>query len=197
MFKILKYGFLDLIRSNWLILYTLFYFVVALGVLITNGDVSKSIISLLNVIVIIIPLIAAIFGVIYYYNSREYIEMFLAQPMRRLDIFLGQFLGLALSLSVRYLQSSGRSSADISLVEYEEYPLEKFALASTLLNPIDLSRIFIMLKFDTAALFGYTGAIFNKFFDSDLGVVLAACALLAWCFIPLLLILRKAQRKDF
>lgn len=260
MLKILKYSFLDLIRSNWLILYTLFYLAVTSGVLFANGEISKSIISLLNVIVIIIPLIATLFGVIYFYNSRDYIDMLLAQPIKRITIFLGQFFGLVLSLTssflvgmvipfiaVGLLQSEyivqflfliiagvsltlifsslayllGLSNDNklkgfgfailiwlffaiiydgivvLSLVQFEEYPLEKFTLVSTLLNPIDLSRIFIMLKFDTAALFGYTGALFNKFFGSNLGVITTGVSLFVWCSLPVLLIIRKSNLKDF
>ncbi len=38
----------------------------------------------------------------------------------------------------------------ISLVVFNEYPLEKFSLIATMSNPIDLSRILILLKLDIA-----------------------------------------------
>jgi hypothetical protein len=37
------------------------------------------------------------------------------------------------------------------------------------LNPIDLGRILFLMKFDIAALMGYTGAVFQRFFGSGLG----------------------------
>jgi len=85
----------------------------------------------------------------------------------------------------------------LAMIKFEEYPLDKVSLIASLFNPIDLSRIFIMLKFDTAALFGYTGALFHQFFGSNLGVVLAGFALLVWCFVPVLIILAKSNQKDF
>ena len=54
----------------------------------------------MNIIVVLTPLIGTIFGVMYYYNSREFTELLLAQPIRRTDIFLGQYLGVAISLSL-------------------------------------------------------------------------------------------------
>lgn len=260
MIKILKYSFLDLIRSNWVLFYTIFFLVISFGLLVANGEVERSIVSLLNIIVILIPLIATVFGVIYYYNSRDFVEMLLSQPVKRYQIFLGQFLGLSLSLSFSFVVgitlpfiSSGLVGSAFSLkfiyliaagtfltfifcgfayylalkndnrlkgfgfaillwlflaiiydglfvillVKLEDYPLESFSLISTMLNPIDLSRVFILLKFDTAALFGYTGALFQKFFGSYWGILLSGVALFVWSAIPLILILSKASKKDF
>ena len=50
MIKILKYSFFDLIRSRWSYIYFLFYLVITFTLLFLSADVSKSIISLLNII---------------------------------------------------------------------------------------------------------------------------------------------------
>jgi Cu-processing system permease protein len=39
--------------------------------------------------------------------------------------------------------------------------MEKFTLLLSALNPIDLGRIFMMLKMDVSALMGYTGALYK------------------------------------
>lgn len=107
MLKILKYSFLDLIRSRWVFIYALFYFLFAMALFWLSGDFSKVIISLMNVILVLVPLIATMFGVMYYYNSREFTELLLAQPIRRTHIFLGQYLGVALALSLSLLLGLG------------------------------------------------------------------------------------------
>lgn len=85
----------------------------------------------------------------------------------------------------------------LSLIVFEDYPLETFSLISSMLNPIDLSRILIMLKLDVAALLGYTGAVFNKFLGTTLGVGVAFMALIFWIILPLTAYLKIATKKDF
>jgi Cu-processing system permease protein len=85
----------------------------------------------------------------------------------------------------------------ISLIVFQEYPVEKFAIFLSTLNPVDLSRILIMLKLDLSALMGYTGALFQKFFGTSLGIIISYSALLIWSVIPVLLILNISKNKDF
>jgi Cu-processing system permease protein len=82
-------------------------------------------------------------------------------------------------------------------VTWSDYPLELPLLGLTLLNPVDLGRVLLLLQFDNAALLGYTGAVFERFFGSALGITVSASALLAWCAIPLWLAGRRFLRKDF
>ena len=63
MLKILKYSFYDLIRSRWSYVYFLFYLALGFVLLFLNNDVSKAVITLMNVIIVLIPLIGTIFGV--------------------------------------------------------------------------------------------------------------------------------------
>ena len=67
----------------------------------------------------------------------------------------------------------------------------------TLFNPIDLSRVLIMLKLDISALMGYTGAVFNKFLGTGLGMTVAFGTLLLWVILPVFMFIRKAERKDY
>ena len=260
MFKILKYSFYDLARSRWSYIYFLFYLILALVLLFLNNDLSKAVITLMNVIIILVPLIGTIFGVMYYYNSREFTELLLAQPIKRSSIFLGQYLGISISLSFSLLFGIGipfvvyglfNSGAIwdftlllltgvfltfifvalaftislnnenkikgfgyavllwlfmaviydgiflMSLVIFEEYPLDKLSLLGTMLNPIDLSRTLILLKLDISALLGYTGAVFKQFFGTQLGYFISIMVLCFWTVIPVFRILRKAKYKDF
>ncbi len=260
MIKILKYSFYDLMRSKWSYIYFFFYLFLGFVLLFLNNDLSKSIITLMNVIVVLTPLIGSIFGAMYHYNSKEFVDLLLAQPLKRRTIFLGQFLGLSISLTLSLVAGLGIPflsygifmSVDIfdfisilivggvltfiftaisynialanedkikgigfailawlftaviydglfliSLVIFEEYPLEYFALGASVFNPIDLSRILIILKLDISALLGYTGAVLQNFFSTSVGMLITSIMLLLWMLIPLRMIVSKSKKKDF
>lgn len=259
MIKILKYCLADLLRSRWSLIYLIFYLLLGFVLLFLNNDLSKAVITLMNVVVVLTPLIGTIFGVMYHYNSREFTELLMAQPTKRSWIYMGQYLGIALSLAMSFviglgvpfllygLFKSGEvfnfvmllvsgtmltfifvglsvtialfndnklkgfgyailmwlffaviydGLVMISLVVFGDYPLDKFALTSSLLNPIDLSRILILLKLDISALLGYTGALFQKFFGSGLGMTISCFALLIWVWVPFQLGKYRFSKKD-
>ena len=64
-------------------------------------------------------------------------------------------------------------------------------------NPIDLSRILILLKLDISALLGYTGAVFKDFFGTMVGSLTSLSVLFLWVCLPLLNIMRVVKKKDF
>ncbi len=260
MLKILKYSFYDLMRSRWSYVYFLFYLALGFVLLFLNNDLSKAVITLMNVIIVLVPLIGTIFGVMYFYNSKEFTELLLAQPLKRSSIFLGQYFGVASSLTMSLVLGLGipfllyglfMSDAIwdfslllvtgafltfiftalafnialsnenkikgfgyavllwlflaviydglflLSLMVFEEYPLDKFSLLASMFNPIDLSRTLILLKLDISALLGYTGAVFKKFFGTNLGLVLSIVVLLIWTVLPIWRLAHKSKRKDF
>jgi Cu-processing system permease protein len=214
----------------------------------------------MNIILLLNPLIAAVFGALYYYNSREFTELLLALPLRRSSIFTGKYLGLAMSLALSFVMGCGipflvfgiylteqvqeflvllftgtmltlifsalaflvsvRFDNPIKgfgaslflwllltliydgvllllLMLLEDYPVDRFALAMSLLNPVDLSRILIMIQLDISALMGYTGAVFIKFFGTWRGMAISAFVLILWAALPVLLFLQQVSRKDF
>jgi Cu-processing system permease protein len=79
----------------------------------------------------------------------------------------------------------------------QSYPIERTLIVLSMLNPIDLSRIVVLLQLDIAALLGYTGAVFQRFIGTALGVALSLSSLVVWIVLPLLLALRTFRRKDF
>jgi Cu-processing system permease protein len=257
--KILRYEFHNTIRSKWVVLYTLFFFVVGYSLFTFSGDVNKAYISLMNIVIIVIPLVSLIFGAIYLYNSREFIEMMLSQPIDRRSLFLGIYFGTAIPLSAGYvigitipfvlfgkiqeqfegivvllligaaltfiftaiaffisiLQDDKAKGLGFSIIlwlvlsviydgfvlfivyTFSEYPLEKIIIALSIINPIDLGRILFLIEFNISALMGYTGAVFQKFFGSSLGVIISIICMFVWILVPLFLSTRFFQRKDF
>ena len=105
-------------------------------------------------------------------------------------------LGLAILL---WLAATALYDALLVLVatSFSNYPLELPLIGLTLLNPVDLGRVLLLLQLDTAALMGYTGAVFERFFGSLLGAGIVALTLVLWCVGPLLLAHRRFVRKDF
>ena len=54
-----------------------------------------------------------------------------------------------------------------------------------------------MLTFDYAALMGYTGAVFQKFFGTALGVGISALSLGLWTVVPFLVGQQAFRKKDW
>jgi Cu-processing system permease protein len=84
----------------------------------------------------------------------------------------------------------------VFLFAFSDYPLEKILIAITAFNPIDLARILILLQLDIAALMGYTGALYQQFFGSGLGVAFTLFMLMFWFLAPLWISLRVFKNKD-
>lgn len=80
---------------------------------------------------------------------------------------------------------------------FSEYPLEKTLLALSIANPIDLARVILLVQSDIAALMGYTGAVFNRFFGTILGVGIAGFSLILWLATPFYFGLNRFRKKDF
>ncbi|MEP7344929.1 MAG: ABC transporter permease subunit [Gemmatimonadaceae bacterium] len=258
--KVVRYELANVARNRWVIAYAVFFFVVSDVLLRLGGSGPRALLSLLNVVILLIPLVTIVFGTIYWHSSREFTELLLAQPVERYAIFHGLFAGLVVPLSVAYVvgvtiplllhraidaQTIGPLAlmlmAGVALtaifgavavligglvedrlrglgmalgiwllltvaydgvvmavtVAFADYPLEGPMLALTFLNPIDLARVLLVLRFDVAALMGYTGAVFLRWLGGWQGTALAIAGLVAWTLLPGLLALRAFKRKDF
>lgn len=100
MFKLLKYALYDMLKSRFAIIYTVFLALVAISVYQVSDDLGKVSLSLMNVMIMIVPLIAAVFATTHFYNNLEFIELMLAQPVKRRNVFLSQLLAVMLMLSL-------------------------------------------------------------------------------------------------
>ena len=83
------------------------------------------------------------------------------------------------------------------LILFKDYPTENLAIVLTFLNPIDLSRVMIMLGLDISALMGYTGAVFLDFFGTMKGIPVSIISVLCWIILPTYALIRQAKSKDF
>lgn len=105
--KIIKYVMLDILRSKIVLGFTLFLLLISLSVFNLEDNPDKGMLSLLNIILIIVPLVSIIFSTIYIYNSAEFIELLVSQPLRRINLWLSIFIGLSVSLSLAFLAGCG------------------------------------------------------------------------------------------
>ncbi len=250
----------SLLRGKWVIGYGLIFLILTDTLLRFGGGGPETLLSLSNVMLLFIPLVGMIYGILYIYQSREFVELLLTQPINRRVLYWGLFLGIATPLMAAFIIGSmlplawhgilmidGTASAMVlglggvltlifvslgfvfGLLFYEDrikgfgftiviwlflailydglvlllvfmfgnYPLEQFVIAVSMLNPIDLARIMVMLEFDVSALMGYTGAVFNRFFGTAMGITTAGAMLLVWLSVPMWIGLNVFRKKDF
>ncbi len=105
--KIIKYVIADILRNKIVLAYTGCLLAISLSVFSLEDNSTKGLLSLLNIILIIVPLICIIFSAIYIYNSAEFIELLVSQPLKRKAIWMSLFIGLATSLSIAFLVGIG------------------------------------------------------------------------------------------
>ena len=255
MLRISKHIISDIIRNKIIAAYTIFLFAVTLGLFQIEDDAGKAVLSLLNIILIVVPLISLVFSAIHYYNYLEFVELMVSQPVSRTVIIMSQFTGTTFTLICAFLIGTGipicfyqfdettmsllfsgvvltiifssighlvsvtsRDKARgigvtlmiwfyfsliydglilLLLFALSDYPVEKFTLVMSSLNPVDLARIFVMLKMDVSALMGYTGATYKDFFGSSTGTLFSGSILILWAVVPLLFAIRAFRKKDF
>ena len=254
MFKLSRYVLYDILRNRIVIAYAVFLLIISFSLFRMEENSSRAMLSLMNIVLIVLPLVSLVFTTIHYYNSYEFIELMLAQPLSRTRILLSEFSGVCMSLlsafwlgvgvplliyspdetgfallftgtaltvvftSIAFLaavKSKDKTKGIgfalllwfyfsliydglvlLILFAFSDYPMEKFTLLLSALNPIDLGRIFIMLKMDVSALMGYTGALYKDFFGSGTGLLFTGGIMLLWAVIPLLLAIKIFKRKD-
>lgn len=252
--KIIKYVITDILRNKIVLVYTLFLLVASFSVFGLEDNSNKGLLSLLNIILIVVPLVSIIFSTIYVYNSAEFIELLVSQPLKRKTIWLSLFTGLAASLCIAFFIGAGipvlifqANSIGVTMLligtllsiifvaiamlatvktrdkakgigaaimlwlyfsllfdglvlfllfQFADYPMEKPMIAISAMNPIDLSRILILLQLDVSAMMGYTGAVFKDFFGTTSGLLFSFAVLLLWIVLPVWYANRKFNTKD-
>jgi len=107
MLKISKYVLYDILRNRVMLGYTAFLFIVSLSLFQMEENSSKAMLSLLNIVLIVVPLISMIFSTIHWYNSYEFIELMLTQPISRKKVLLSEYAGISSSLVTAFLIGVG------------------------------------------------------------------------------------------
>lgn len=136
--KIIKYVLYDILQNKIIIAYSLFLLLVSISFLSLENDSGKGTLSLLNIILIVLPLVSIVFSTIHFYNSYEFIELLIAQPLPRNKILLSEFLGVCIALLMAFAIGVGLPIAMLSFTQ---------AGAMLLLSGALLTVVFTSLAF--------------------------------------------------
>lgn len=252
--KIARFILFDILKNKIVILYTILLFIISWSVLGLDNNYTKATLSLLNVVLLVVPLVSIIFSTIYVYNSSQFIELLLSQPVPRAKVWFNLFLGLSTALILAFLIGCGipillyssietgasllitgiflsiiftslamlaaitsRDRAKgigvsifiwmffaiiydgillVLMFQFADYPIEGIMATIAAINPIGLSRIFVLLQLDVAAMLGQAGAIFRMVFGSGGGMVISIIILAIWTMVPFLWSLIMFNKKD-
>ncbi|ANE50866.1 ABC transporter permease subunit [Flavisolibacter tropicus] len=107
MIKISKYVLYDILRNKVTVAYTIFLLAVSFSLFQMEENSSKAMLSLLNIVLIVVPLISMVFSTIHWYNSYEFIELMLTQPISRKKVLFSEFAGVSTSLLTAFFIGVG------------------------------------------------------------------------------------------
>ena len=252
--KIARFILFDILKNKIVIFYTVLLFIISWSVLGLENNYTKATLSLLNVVLLVVPLVSIIFSTIYVYNSSQFIELLLSQPVSRVKVWSNIFLGLSAALVLAFLLGCGipillyssietgfsliligillsiiftsfamlaaiasRDRAKgigisifiwmffsiiydgillVMMFQFADYPIEGIMATLAGLNPVGLSRIFVLLQLNISAMLGYSGAVFQQVFGSGGGMGISMLVLLIWATVPFVLSLIRFNKKD-
>jgi len=141
--KVIRYALRDVVRSRWLVGYALFFLAATDALLRFGGGGSSALLSLMNVVLLLVPLVGTVFGTMYLYDAREFTELLLAQPVRRDQLYVGLYVGLALPLSGGFVAGLVAPF----LVHGVDDPAQWRLLAALALTGVALTCVFVGLAF--------------------------------------------------
>ncbi len=107
MYRIIRIIFIDILRNKIVVAYTLILALLSWSSFALEDNSSKGMLTILNVILFTVPLVSILFSTIYLYNSAEFIELLLSQPVKRKKIWLSLFFGLSLAMVLAFIIGAG------------------------------------------------------------------------------------------
>jgi len=141
--RIVKFIFLDILKNKIVVIYTVLLAAFSWSAFSLEDNSTKGVLTLLNIILLIVPLVSILFSTIYIYNSAEFIELLLSQPVQRKTIWRSLFMGLSSSLLVGFFVGAG-----IPLLVYAPFNIGIMMLAIGCI----ISVIFVAIAFLSAIL---------------------------------------------
>jgi len=138
MMRILKYVAVDILKNKIVIAYTIMLALFTWSAFSLEDNAAKGVLTILNIILLTVPLVSVLFSTIYVYNSNEFIELLVSNPVKRGMIWKALFTGLSASMVIAYLIGTG-----IPLLIFVNF---KTALVMILSGAL-LSAIFVSIAF--------------------------------------------------
>lgn len=143
--RLLRPALREAVRGRWLLGLALTLAVIGELLIRFGGGGSTTLVSLLDVVLVITPLAALVVGTMQVHNAREVTELLLAQPVARPTLFTGLFLGTALPLGAALTGGLLAPFAWHGLISGEfALRLLAFVVATTLLVLIGTALAFVI-----------------------------------------------------
>jgi Cu-processing system permease protein len=105
--RIVKLVLIDIFKNKIVLAFMLILALLSWSSFALEDNAAKGMLTILNVILFTVPLVSILFTTIYLYNSSEFIELLLSQPIQRSKIWKSLFAGVSLSLLGAFLIGSG------------------------------------------------------------------------------------------
>ena len=105
--RIIKIIFFDILKNKTLLVYTVILGLLSWSSFGLEDNSSKGLLTILNVILFTVPLVSILFATIYLYNSTEFIELLLSQPLKRTKIWMSLFFGLTSAMVLAFIVGAG------------------------------------------------------------------------------------------
>ncbi len=99
---VLRAQWREVSRDRWILAYAILVALLTEAVLRLSGTAPRALAGLLNVVLLLVPLMTAVFGVTYWHAARDFTELLLAQPVARARLWWGLYLGLAAPLAAAF-----------------------------------------------------------------------------------------------
>jgi Cu-processing system permease protein len=162
--RIIKYVVLDILKNRILLAYAGLLALFSWTAFSLEDNSAKGVLTLLNLMLLTVPLVSILFSTIYIYNSAEFVELLVSQPIRRTKIWTALFAGLSVSLGLAFLVGMG-----IPVMIFVDTPLAIILLGTGVLTTL----IFVSIAF--------LGSILSRDKARGIGI-----AILLWLFFALL-----------
>jgi Cu-processing system permease protein len=105
--SIFKFVAIDNFKSAWSLGYALFIAASTFGLIYFTGSFSRAVVSLMNIVILIVPLVSCLMMAMYYFNKSDFLTLLLAQPIRREHAFLGMYFGVLIPLNAALIIGLG------------------------------------------------------------------------------------------
>jgi Cu-processing system permease protein len=105
--RIIKFVMLDIIKNKIVLSYAILLTILSWSVFSLEDNSAKGLLTLLNIMLLTVPLVSIIFSTIYIYNSSEFIELMVSQPIKRSKIWISLYIGLCLALITAFFIGIG------------------------------------------------------------------------------------------
>ena len=137
-FRIFKHVIYDLLRTRFVLVYLLLLMAGTFSFFNMESDAGKVMVSVLNIVLLVVPLVSVVYATIHFHNSYEFMTLMITQPVSRGSVFFAEFGAVGASLSFSFLAGVG-----LPMLLYQSFLTGLPLLVSGLL----LTLVFVSIAF--------------------------------------------------